>query len=176
MSSIINIPILTSRFSSVTWYENVEYRRRKGYDGCIYGCPHRLTAKIPLNKLIFIIEMNNSINKIEGIGLIRNTISTDRYYKVYDNINYNRYIYRGDYRIDREILEHYNEELVKVLEMLLFKGKTHLKRGSGFSSMPDKLLKHDKCKNINIEKEIRNIFKNHYQVNKIVVDEDNIEN
>ena len=81
MSLINTIPILTSRFSSVTWYENVEYRRRKGYLGCIYGCPHRLATKIPLGKLIFIIEMNNSINKIEGVGLIRNTIATDRYYK-----------------------------------------------------------------------------------------------
>ena len=87
MSSINTIPILTSRFSSVTWYENVEYRRRKEYLGCIYGCPHRLATKIPLGKLIFIIEMNNSINKIEGVGLIRNTIATDRYYKVYNNNN-----------------------------------------------------------------------------------------
>jgi hypothetical protein len=174
MSSINTIPILTSRFSSVTWYENVEYRRRKEYLGCIYGCPHRLATKIPLGKLIFIIEMNNSINKIEGVGLIRNTIATDRYYKVYDNNNYNRYIYRGDYHVDREVLEHYNAELVKVLELLLFKGKTHLKRGSGFTSMNDKLLKHEKCKNINIEREMREIFKNYFQLNKIV-DEDNIE-
>jgi hypothetical protein len=102
--------------------------------------------------------MNNSKNRIEGIGLIRNRTHVDRYYKIYHEGNYNRYIYQSKYHIFREqILEH-NEKLVKILDYILFKEKTHLKRGSGFTSIPEKLLKHPICENIELKKELRELF------------------
>ena len=37
----------------------------------MYCCPSELSPKIPYNTPVFVIEMNNSTNKIEGIGLIK---------------------------------------------------------------------------------------------------------
>jgi hypothetical protein len=44
------------------------------------------------------------------------------------------------------------------LEIILFKGKTHSKRGSGLTIIPEKVLKFDICKGINVQKDIKNIF------------------
>jgi hypothetical protein len=45
-----------------------------------------------------------------------------------------------------------------ILDSLLFKEKTHLKRGSGFTTIPEKLLHHTKSENMNIKEEIRDLF------------------
>jgi hypothetical protein len=107
--------------------------------------------------------MNNTTNKIEGIGLIYNIIKYDKYYRVYDTGNYNRYIYGSDFRISRNILMEYNPELVKGLEQILFKGKTHMKRGSGITTVPEKLLKHKLFNELNVRKELCEIFKEYFQ-------------
>jgi hypothetical protein len=51
-----------------------------------------------------------------------------------------------------------NEHLVRIFDHILFKEKTHLKRGSGFTTVSDKLLKHSICENLNIVRIIKNIF------------------
>jgi hypothetical protein len=107
--------------------------------------------------------MNNSTNMIEGIGLIKNKAETERYFKVHTDGNTNRYIYIGNYFMDRKTIKNYTSELVDILELILFKGKTHSKRGSGLTIIPEKVLKLDVCKNINIKKEIKDIFINHFE-------------
>ena len=67
----------------------------------------RMREIIELDILVFVIEMNNERNKIEGIGLIKNRIETLQKYYIYSEQNYNRYIYKGEYRIGREILQNY---------------------------------------------------------------------
>ena len=52
----------------------------------------------------------------------------------------------------------YNPQLVHILEQILFKGKTHSKRGSGLTIIPQKVLKLDICKDTNIKKDIKDIF------------------
>ena len=55
--------------------------------------------------------------------------------------------------MDRETLIRYNKPLIDILEYVLFKEKSHLKRGSGFTTITQKLLsskKNEKCKNLNI--------------------------
>jgi len=131
--------ILTSRFDDSTWRENCDFRKKYPDIACIYGSPQQITEKIPLNSLIFIIEMNNSTNKIEGIGLIRNILHRDKKQRVYQTGNYNRYIYHGNYRIDRSILEKAVPQIIMILEIMLFTGKTHLKRGRGFTRISEKL-------------------------------------
>ena len=153
--------VVTSRFNSETLISNYQYRRRHEFN-CIYCCPSKLSPKIPHNTLVFVIEMNNSTNMIEGIGLIKNKAETERYFKVHTDGNTNRYIYIGNYFIDRKTIENYKSELVSVLEIILFKGKTHSKRGSGLTTIPEKVLKLDVCKNIDIKKEIKDIFINHF--------------
>ena len=159
----ITITIASSRFNQQTWDENCSYRREKNISGCIYGSPCQLSSKIQPKTLVFIMEMNNTTNKIEGIGLIYNIIKCDRYYRVYDTGNYNRYIYGSEFRISRNVLMQYNDELVKALEHILFKGKTHMKRGSGITTVPEKLLKNELFNGINARKELINIFKQYFQ-------------
>ena len=65
----------------------------------------------------------------------------DKYYRIYEYGDYNRYIYKSEYRIDRTTLWEHNSALVKVLEYVLFGEKTHLKRGSGFTTVTQKFLK-----------------------------------
>jgi hypothetical protein len=151
--------VVTGRFNSATLIANYEYRRRREFN-CIYCCPSKLSPKIQHNTLVFVIEMNNSTNMIEGIGLIKNKPETEKYYKVHSDGNTNRYIYIGNYFIDRKTIEDYNPQLVQTLEQILFKGKTHSKRGSGLTIIPEKVLKLDICKDINIKKDIKDIFIN----------------
>jgi hypothetical protein len=158
----MNIPITTSRFNSETWEQNCSYRQKISTKGCIYGSPLKISSKFSSQHLLFVVEMNNSTNKIEGIGLIRNVFQSEKYYKIYPNGNYNRYVYKSDYRLDRDVLERYNSKLVYVLEYILFREKTHMKRGSGLTLISDKLLKHKICENINLSEEIKSIFKIYY--------------
>ena len=158
--------IATSRFNNQTWKENSDFRSKHNLQGCVYGAPLQITAKIPLNSPVFIVEMNNSINKIEGIGLIKNYIQVDKYYSVYQTGNYNRYIYKSNYRIDRATLENYNPNIVNLFDHILFKEKTHLKRGSGIITIPEKLLKHKLCVGVGIDfkNELRDIFRRYFDL------------
>lgn len=159
--------IVTSRFNNDTWKENCEYREKNNMHGCIYCSPQQLSSRIHSNSLLFVVEMNNATNKIQGIGLITNKIQFDKYYKVYQVGNYNRYTYKGEYRINRETLLNVSPMVVEVLDYILFKEKTHLKRGSGMTQIPEKLLRHSKCKEMDIKKELKNIFYNLFKDNGI---------
>jgi hypothetical protein len=134
----MQIPVLTTRFDSNTWLENSCYKERNGIQGCIYGSATKIKEKIPLNEIVFVVEMNNSTNKIEGISLVRNIVHFDKYYKIYSSGTYNRFIYKSNYRIDRANLE---QEFIDLIDKICFKGKTHLKRGIGFTSIPEKMIK-----------------------------------
>ena len=78
------IKIVSTRFNDVTWQENLDYRTKHNIE-CIYGTPLELHQSICLDTNVFVLEMNNSKNKIEGIGLIRNKTHVDKYYKIYHN-------------------------------------------------------------------------------------------
>jgi hypothetical protein len=149
--------VVTGRFNSETVIPNYEYRKRHNLK-CIYCCPSRLSPKIPHESLVFVIEMNNTTNMIEGIGLIKNKFDLTKYYKVHSDPNSNRYIYIGNYFMDRKTINDINSQLVDILEQILFKGKTHSKRGSGLTTIPEKVLKLDICKDINIKNEIKQLF------------------
>lgn len=154
--------VVTSRFNKDTLISNYEYRRKQKLK-CMYCCPLELSPKILYNTPVFVIEMNNSTNKIEGIGLIKNRPETKKYYKVHSDANINRYTYIGNYFIEREIINDYNSQLVYVLEEILFKGKTHSKRGAGLTTIPEKVLKFEICEGINIKKEIKELFIYHFR-------------
>ena len=134
------IAIASTRFNSHTWNENVNYRNKIQHNGCIYGCPQSISSKIQDDSLLYIFEMNNSLNRIEGIGLIKNKIYFDNYYKIYSDGNYNRFVYKSNYRVDRNHLELYYSDILSLFELILFKGKTHLKRGFGITQVPEKLI------------------------------------
>jgi hypothetical protein len=157
--------IVTVRFNNETLEKNYLYRRKKGFV-CMYCTPLELSPKISYNSPVFVIEMNNSTNKIEGIGFIKNKPVNDKYHKVHTDGNTNRYTYIGKYFICRELIEEYNSLLVYVLDQILFKGKTHSKRGTGLTLIPEKVLKFEVCQDINVKKEIIRIFALHYSYSK----------
>jgi hypothetical protein len=162
--------IASTRFNNSTLAENLEYRIKTN-NACIYCSPQRMSPKIKADSLVFIVEMNNELNQIEGIGLIKNTIRLDKYFKVYEDCNFNRYVFKGNYRINREELIRYNSKLVEILDNILFKGKTHLKRGSGITTITDKLLKNERCERLDIKSIIKGIFINNFNTENIEEDE-----
>ena len=134
------IKLMVTRFNNVTWEENLRWRERENFTGCIYNCPNHIKETITLLLPIYVVEMNNDKNKIMGIGKIINKVYTNRKYKIYSDNNYNRYTYKGKIRIDRnEIikLESKMIEYVESLEKKLFKGYKHLKRGQGITSVSE---------------------------------------
>ena len=155
------ITILTVRFNNETWDASKRYRESRNF-ACIYAPPTRIGESVGLNTPAFVIEMNNSTNQIMGIGLINNKLVTDRVYKVQEDTNCNRYIYIGKYHISREVLIVYNAPLVNALDIILFKGYTHSKRGGGLSKIPEKVLKFDICKDLDIKNTIKNLFLVHF--------------
>lgn len=154
--------VATGRYDDESWNNTVRYRSAHKL-ACIYAPPSRLSPKIDLNSPVFVIEMHNPTNQIMGIGLIKNKIETDKVYKVQTDSNCNRYIYKGEYHISRELLDKYNPFLVYVLDQILFKGYTHSKRGSGLLRIPEKVLKLEVCEGLDVKTEIRNIFIHHFK-------------
>ena len=106
---------------------------------------------------MIVLEMHNDINKIAGIGLVRNSpnlpqdsensVIINSKPRVYKCGNYNRFIYQGAYRIDllnnESTLTLTPEEqlVIRMLELALFYGPNHSKRGKGICELP----KHVAC-------------------------------
>jgi len=150
--------LVSTRFNNETWEQNLNYRIKNKIK-CIYGTPLEFSPQIYIDANVFVIEMNNSKNKIEGVGLIKNRPCMDKYYKIYDEGNYNRYIYKSNYHLSREQLLILNDNLVRIFDYILFKEKTHLKRGSGFTTISEKFLKrHPICDTINMTRTLRDLF------------------
>lgn len=148
--------IATTRFNNATWERNVECRKKINVQ-CMYACPVPISQKVPAEGIVFVLEMNNETNQIEGIGLIKNRATSGRL-NPHDNMNYNRYIYMGTKHISRAEMTEEEKEILRLLEALCFKGVNHLKRGHGITSFPLKVLY--KCSaNLNLNEYIRGMFK-----------------
>jgi hypothetical protein len=161
--------IASTRFNNNTLAQNMAYRL-KSSEPVIYGTGFQINAKYPAGIILFVVEMNNEENRIEGIGLISNNIVFDKKHKIYDDSNYNRFIYRGDHWLSREKILAIDPEIVAIFDKILFKGKSHLKRQSGITIVTEKLVlnwEHDlevlkrqvKCIFVNAFKE-GNVFEN----------------
>jgi GTPase involved in cell partitioning and DNA repair len=75
--------IACTRFNNDTYKENMDYRLKYN-ETVIYGPSYKIRDIYPYGALIFVVEMNNEKNKIEGIGLIKNSLVefTDNYNKI----------------------------------------------------------------------------------------------
>jgi hypothetical protein len=156
--------IVTTRFNEETWTQNTRFREQNPEFGCIYGPSRRMANSIPLQSIVFVVEMNNTTNRIEGIGLIRNQLFLEKNVRVYHAGNFNRYLYKGTYRLDRNDLD---ESFVTMWDTLLFRQKTHLKRGLGFTRIPPKLYQHPLCDTLGhteatIQTHLRVLFKTRF--------------
>jgi hypothetical protein len=167
--------VVTTRFDNETLETNYSYRIRKGF-ACMYCTPLELSPKIEYNTPVFVIEMNNSTNKIEGIGFIKNKPETEKYYKVHSDSNTNRFTYIGNYFMSRELIDEYKPILIYILDKILFKGYTHSKRGTGMTLLPEKIIYSDLCEGLNIKNEIKKLFIYHFRENLQNIQEQNFKN
>ena len=151
--------IASTRFNNDTYNENFKYRNKSGIP-LIYGTSIRIQAKYDIGSLMFVVEMNNEENRIEGIGLIRNTLVYDKQHNIYSNSDYNRYLYRGDYWVDRATIVDKDAEIVEICDTVLFKGKSHLKRMSCISVLTKKLFANWDYKLCILKEKIRILFIN----------------
>ena len=136
------IKLAVTRFNNTTFSENKKWRESRQYDGCIYGSSVKIKESISPEIILIIFEMNNTMDIIEGIGIIKNNLIHKKY-KIYNDNNYNRYIYKSNYRVDKNNFDESIKNNIKNLEKLLFTGKTHLKRGHGIQIISETLKKLD---------------------------------
>lgn len=127
--------LFVTRFNNETYKEYLGWKENNAYRACIYNSPIKITEKLDPNEKIFVLEMNNSENKIMGIGYLKNRIIMDKKYKIYSDNNYNRYTYKGSRRIERRELSSENDKIFAILDILLFKGERHMKRGHGIQAI-----------------------------------------
>ena len=144
----------TTRFTEATWKENRNWREKHKWKGCIYGLRKQMPRCVPPHGLVFVIEMNNDTNLIMGIGLVRNYINKKHQACVYYNeLNYNRYIYNSQYRCDSKNIT--DTAILTKLELMLFKGAGHYKRGQVITTIGWHKFKDSRTRN-----EIRNFLEN----------------
>lgn len=130
-----------TRFNNSTYDENMTYRETHG-EKVMYGSTLKIREIYNHGSLLFIAEMNNEKNLIEGIGLIKNVLVYDKRHKIYENNEYNRYIYRGSYWLSRIQINAFNPKILEILDTILFKGKSHLKCRIGITVITEKLFVH----------------------------------
>ena len=63
--------------------------------------------------------------------------------------------------------------MVYILDTILFKGKTHLKRGQGFTTITEKLFQKEICKDIDIKTQIKELFVRYYRSTSMETEEKN---
>ena len=131
--------LASTRFINATYQENKAYRTTFN-EVAIYGTLIKIQYKYSIGAVMFVIEMNNETNKIEGIGLIKNIMLYDAKYKIYKNNDYNRCIYKGDYWISREQILQMDSTIIEICDLILFKGKSHLKRQTGITILTEQLF------------------------------------
>ena len=151
--------IATTRFNGQTWHANCRWCEDNDFDGCIYGVPMPIASKVINEAPVFILEMHNDKNKIMGIGFIENRPVFDKRYKIYNDNYYCQYIYKSNYRIDREDMTPQQIHLLEILDILVFTGDTHMKRGRRITCMSKKLLHRGK---LNFIERIKTMFLEHY--------------
>lgn len=162
--------VCCTRFTNKTWEENNVWKEKHNYSGCIYNSPTRIKDTIPLQSVVFMIEMNNELNIIMGIGILKNYIHTDKYYKIYEDGNYNRYTYKSSYRIDRSEFKHKNKIYIEILEQLIFKGSYHIKRSQGITQLPFWISENNHIDFVKLLKKmfIKKYFKNEQTISATV--------
>lgn len=129
--------ILTTRFTNETYMENKRWREINNHEGCIYMSKKKVAETLSYHKPYFVLEMNNSTNKVMGIGIISIKFTCQRE-KIYTNYYYNRYLYKGKQHISLENIE--DDEFKKLFEIPLFYGKGHMKRGQAMTHFPYKKM------------------------------------
>ena len=153
-----------TRFNDITYAENINYRNKHN-EKAIYGSTLKIRDIYNLGVFIFVVEMNNEKNMIEGIGLIQNLLVHDKRHNIYENDEYNRYIYRGNYWLSRSQINNFNEEITEIFENILFKKKSHLKCRIGITIITQKLFVHWNYDLQILKNMVKQLFLNYFKYN-----------
>ena len=139
--------LATTRFTEKTYEENKEWRLKHNWKGCIYSINKYIPKNIPKDNMVFVIEMNNTTNKIMGIGLLRNYVNYDHKVRMYNNeySHFNNIVYHSNYRKDVEEMNKKELKYIELLELLLFYGKDNSKRLDGISYLKWERLPNEKA-------------------------------
>jgi hypothetical protein len=111
--------LASTRFTLTTYAENKAYRENHAIE-VIYGSPVIIKPLKEQLCMLFVLEMNNEKNRLEGIGLIKNKMVCDKRHKIYSQLEYNRFIYKGHYYVSRMELEEANKSIVETCDLILF--------------------------------------------------------
>ncbi len=151
-----------TRFNNKTYDENIYYRNKHD-EIVMYGSTLKIRDSYPVGSLIFIAEMNNDKNRIEGIGLIKNMLVHDKKHRIYENNEYNRYIYRGKYWLSREQINDFDPEILEIFDTILFRGKSHLKCRIGITVITDKLFVHWIYDLLTLKNKVKQLFIHYFK-------------
>ncbi len=157
--------LMTIRYSNQTFQEMNDYCQQNSSRSikCVYGCPKAVSDCVIRDSILMVLEMNNDKNRIEGIGMIRNTIQEPmiprRTFQIHDDGNLNRYVYIGSKRIDRGDMTAEEDAVISAFDIICFKGSNHQKRGQGITIFPLDVI--EKCKKlIDLPEFVLTMFKN----------------
>ena len=154
------ITLMTTRFNEHTWNERERWLERNQWVGCIYGTPIRVKDNV--SDTMIVLEMHNDANEVKAISLIKNrSLLSDKAHQVYSDRNYNRYIYKSQYRLvlaDLTLLP-IEKKIIAIFNRLLFKGACHLKRAQGITVVPDWIMKN---RQVDFIEHFRAIFLRYY--------------
>lgn len=153
-----------TRFNNQTYKENTNCRITYR-EPVIYGSAFKIRKLYSAGALIFVAEMNNETNKIEGIGLIKNLLVCDKHYKIYDENKYNRYIYRGQYWLSRQQLDKLDVNISEILDNVLFIGKSNMKRMQGITILTEKLFTNWDYELCDLKNKVKNVFLDYFKEN-----------
>jgi hypothetical protein len=169
--------IATTRFNNATFAENMTYREKIGPIDVtvLYGTSIRIHQKYTIGCAMFVFEMNNEENRIEGVGVIKNLVVHEKKHKIYSDSDYNRFIYRGNYWLSRDQLLQLDAELVEIFDKMLFKGKSHLKRQSGITVITEKLTKKWEQDLSSLKRRIKNHFIETFKPKNQIIEEEDMQ-
>lgn len=151
-NNISNIyDIYTTRYTTQTYFQNQRFKESIKWTGSLYSTMLTFPQNTP-DKMLFILDMNNTTNKIVGIGILLNKLSKDQSINIYDNHSFNNCIYKSKYYIqlidihERGKYQNFAEQswidfIENEFVTKLFYGKGHSKRGGSFMCFPRKFLK-----------------------------------
>ena len=143
--------VLTTRFKNDTYEQYISYKEKHNITTSIYNSIVEIRNNIPVDAICFVLEMNNDINKIMGIGIIvpLDVSPETDIIRIFDNRYLNTHTYKGDhhltiYRDGKSLLDEEKSKYIQdEFEKHLFYGKGNMKRGGGFTAFPKKKLKEE---------------------------------
>ncbi len=173
--------IMTIRYDDKSYKEMLDYSNifaKKGIK-CVYGTGKPISEMVVTDSILFILEMNNTTNKIMAVGMVRNTPQDPassvgrRIFDIHEDGNLNRYVYIGSRRITREEMTVEESEIFLALDYLCFYGSAHMKRCHGITMFPLDVV--FKCKHVvDLPLYIKNMFRNRQKTYENVLTSVNI--